>query len=109
LSHLIDRIMETSNIQKVLGIGNSYSNIIASFAFALVSFFYVFTISSYFKVSISLFVGNSALQVRVLYNIPFQIQSCYVIIIRLLCVMYFTASRTICTNFIYKSYDSADT
>jgi hypothetical protein len=44
--------METSNIHKVLGIGNSYSNIIASFAFALVSFFYVFTISSYFKVNV---------------------------------------------------------
>jgi hypothetical protein len=52
MSHLIDRILENSNIAKVLGIGNSYSNIIASFAIALVSFFYVFTISSYFKVSI---------------------------------------------------------
>ena len=52
MGHLIDRILETTSIHKVLGIGNSYSNIITSSALALVSFFYVFTISSYFKVSI---------------------------------------------------------
>ena len=52
MSHLIDRILETSSIQKILGIDNSYSNIITSSALALVSFFYVFTISSYFKVSV---------------------------------------------------------
>src|SRR5918994_1785528 len=52
MRHLIDRILETTSIHKVLGIGNSYSNIITSSALALVSFFCVFTISSYFKVSI---------------------------------------------------------
>jgi hypothetical protein len=52
LSHLIDRILDTNSINKFLGIGNSYSNVIASFALALVTFFYIFTISSYFSVSV---------------------------------------------------------
>jgi hypothetical protein len=51
LNYLNDRILSTSNIIKVLGLGNSYSNIIASFILALISFFYVFAVASYLKVS----------------------------------------------------------
>jgi hypothetical protein len=51
LNYLNDRILSTSNIIKVLGLGNCYSSIIASFILALVSFFYVFTVASYLKVS----------------------------------------------------------
>jgi hypothetical protein len=58
LNHLNDRNLYTSTITRVLGSGNGYQNIIASSAFALVSFFYIFTISSHFKVSTFILVNR---------------------------------------------------
>jgi hypothetical protein len=55
---LNDRILNTSTITRVLGSGNGYRNIIASSALALVSFFYIFTISSHFKVSTFILVNR---------------------------------------------------
>lgn len=54
------------NIAKVLHQGNSPSVIISSAAFALILFFYVFTVGSYFHVSISPLVN------RVNYHEPFS-------------------------------------
>lgn len=58
MNHLNDRILYTSTITRVLGSGNGFRNIIASFALALVSFFYIFTISSHFKVSTFILVDR---------------------------------------------------
>jgi hypothetical protein len=48
---LVERILYLNNIAKVVGLGNSYSSVIASSSLALVLFFYVFTISSYLQIS----------------------------------------------------------
>src|SRR5437899_7194128 len=41
------------NAAKILGHGSTYSLIVSSAAFALILFFYIFTVGSYFHVSVS--------------------------------------------------------
>jgi hypothetical protein len=47
---LANRTLFNSTV-KVLGLGNTYASIIASSAIALVSFFYLYTVASYLKIS----------------------------------------------------------
>ena len=56
------RTIFNNSIRKVLGIGNTHVSIIASATIALVSFFYIYTVASYFKVS------TYILENRVIYS-----------------------------------------
>jgi hypothetical protein len=55
-----------TSVSRALGQGNSYVSIITSAIFALVSFFYVYEVGSYFK------IGVSILQDRVVYDTFFN-------------------------------------
>jgi hypothetical protein len=55
-----------TSVSRALGQGNSYISIITSAIFSLVSFFYVYEVGSYFKISISI------LQERVVYDTFFN-------------------------------------
>src|SRR5919198_710916 len=44
-------IIFNNNIIRLLGIGRPYVSVVSSLALVLTSFFYIYTISSYFKVS----------------------------------------------------------
>jgi hypothetical protein len=63
---LVAKIISSAHITKALGKGNSNLSIITSAILALISFFYIYTVSSYFK------VGMYFLENRVIYDTHFD-------------------------------------